>query len=73
MSRYCVALQMQTDPAALPKLAALFHKTRSVMHPAMTCLGTHPDEDAAHEVIQYYTTALLHRLQSVLKVRNISA
>lgn len=61
-------LQVQTDPGALAKLAALFQKLRSVMRPAMTDLAAHPDDDAQHEIAEHFTGVLLQKVQAALKV-----
>lgn len=61
-------MQVQQDPAAIPKLAALYQKLRSVMQPALAHLAATSDEDAQHEIIQYYTGVLQHKLQMALKV-----
>ena len=64
-------MQVERDPAALPKLAALFQKMRSVMQPALAQLASHPDEDTDFEVVHHYSSVLLHRVEKALKVMQL--
>lgn len=71
---YCaqLALQIRTDPAALPKFNALVFKLRSVMAPALaalTPLGTGDPQAGAAEVVTYFTGGLLTLTQRVLQAR----
>ncbi len=64
-------MQVRSDPAALPKLSALFYKLRSVMTTSLTSLGGQGVDDAeaaAAEVVSHFTWGLLNLAQTVLKV-----